>query len=276
MAEAGSAPGGPSTTAKPAFCLDHLSLVDLDALALIEVAAAAGFSAVSLFITPIPISPTPDLLADGTARAAVLKALRNTGLGVGVIEPFMLDAQPPWPLLQRSAALAAELGGNVNMLGIDEDHARMIDTLGRMVDLCRAAGVPAIIEAYPMSAIRTPAQALELAQMLGADVGLCIDSLHVIRSGGDWTDIAALPADRIRHVQLNDGLLMAPADRSEEAVFDRRLPGEGEFNLRALLPFLPDHATIAVEAPSRALVRLTPHQRAASLMQAMNDLYAAT
>lgn len=262
------------TDAPPPFCLDHLSLVDLDALTLIDAAASAGFASVSLFVTPVPISPTPDLVADRAARMAVVSALRDTGLRVGIIEPFMLDATPDWRLLERSAALAAGLGGMVNMLGLDPDHARLLDSLGRMVDLCRKAGVPAIIEAYPLSAIRSSGQALGLARELGADVGLCVDCLHVIRSGGGWDDITALPLERIRHVQLNDGPRDAPLDRVEEAVFNRLLPGEGEFDLRALLPLLPGHATVAVEAPSRRLRSLEPRERAARLMQAMRALYA--
>ncbi|WP_150294130.1 sugar phosphate isomerase/epimerase family protein [Sphingobium estronivorans] len=262
------------TRALPAFCLDHLSLIDLDARTVIDVAARAGFEAVSLFVTPIPISPTPDLVADRAARREVIAALRDTGLRLAVVEPFMLDASPDWRLFERSAALAAELGGTVSLLGLDPDHARLMESLGRMVNICRKAGAPAIIEAFPLAAIASPAQAMQLAQALGPDVGLCIDSLHVIRGGGSWEDIAALPPDRIRHVQLSDGPPQAPADRIEEAVFDRLLPGSGAFDLRALLPLLPGHATIAVEAPSRALARLAPQERAGRLMQAMRDLWA--
>jgi hypothetical protein len=59
-----------------------------------------------------------------------------------------------------------------------------------------------------------------------------------------------------------------------EAVFDRQLPGQGEFGLQALLPLLPEHAMIAIEAPSRALRQGEPHERAVRLMQSMQDLYA--
>ena len=256
------------------FCLDHLSLVNLDALTVIEAAASVGFTAVSLFVTPIPISPTPDLILDKRARKAVISALRDTGLRAGVIEPFMLDADPDWGLLESSAELTAELGGTVNILGLDPDHARLRESLARMVEICQRAGAPAIIEPYPLSSIRSPSQALEIAHSLGAEVGLCIDTLHVIRSGGSWDDVACLPPERIRHVQLNDGPIEPPHDRVNEAVFDRLLPGEGEFGLGALLPLLPAHATIAVEAPSRALAAGEPHERAARLMEAMIALYA--
>jgi len=259
--------------AMPDFCLDHLSLVDLDALTLIEAAADAGFAAVSLFATPIPIGGAKNLIEDAAARAAVFAALRATGLSVGIVEPFMLEPQIDWPLFERLAGLTAELGGTVNMLGMDDEPERLRDSLVRLVDIARAAGAPVIMEPFPLSAIRTPAVALELAQALGEDVGLCIDSLHVIRSGGSWADVAALPPDRIRHVQLNDGPLAPPANRGREAALERLLPGEGAFDLRALLPLLPAHATIAVEAPRRALPGEAPAERAARLMTAMQGLF---
>lgn len=264
---------GAGKPAIPPFWLDHLSLVDLDILTLIEVAASAGFAGVSPFVTPVPISPTPDLLTDVVTRRAVMRALRDRGLAVGIVEPFMLDGQSDWTLLERSAGLAAELGGTVNLLGLDDDPGRLMESLGRMLHICRTEGVPAIIEAYPLSAIRSPVEALALAEQLGPDVGLCVDTLHVIRSGGGWADIAALPTGRIRHVQFNDGPLTPPADRVEEAVFDRHLPGAGDFDLVSLLPLLPSHATIAVEAPSRSLAAHPASERAARLMQSMRDLY---
>jgi sugar phosphate isomerase/epimerase len=123
--------------------------------------------------------------------------------------------------------------------------------------------------------VRSPAQALDIALTLGPGVGLCIDTLHVIRSGSGWDDVAALPPERIRHVQMNDGPLEAPHDRVNEAVFDRLMPGQGAFNLKGLLPLLPDHAMIAVEAPSRVFREGEPGERAARLMQSMRDVYGA-
>lgn len=258
------------------FCLDHLSLADLDALALIDAAATAGFAAVSLFATPVPISGAADLVDDSGARKKVLAALRATELGVGIVEPFMLEPDMDWPLLEGLAELTAQMQGTANILGMDDEPQRMQDSLQRLVDICRKAGAPAIIEAFPLSAISTPAIALELVQELGNDIGLCIDTLHVIRGGGSWADVAALPPERIRHVQFNDGMLQTPADRWREAVLDRLLPGEGEFDLAALLPHLPAHATIAVEAPSLSLASLPASERSERLHKSMQRLFATS
>jgi sugar phosphate isomerase/epimerase len=258
-----------------ALCLDHLSLADLTALELIEVASALGCSRVSLFVRSLPFTPALDLTEDKAARADVVKALADHGLGVGVVEPFMLDAAPDWEKLQRTAEVACVLGGAaITALGFDEEPARLADAMGRMAGIARAAGVSMVIEAFPLSAVKTQSQALSLAEMAGPDVGLCVDTLHVVRSGGSWADVAALPPERIRHVQLSDGPSQPPEDRIFEALSARLPPGQGEFGLSALLPFLPPHAVIAVEAPFIAPPGVSAVQRGCVLVEATRRLLA--
>jgi sugar phosphate isomerase/epimerase len=257
-----------------ALCLDHLSLVNLTALELIEVAAALGCSRVSLFVSPLPITPALDLAEDKAACADVVKALADHGLGVGVVEPFMLDAAPDWEMLRRRAEVAFVLGGAITALGFDDEPARLAEAMGRMAGIARAQGITMLIEAFPFSAVKTQSQALRLAEMAGPDVGLCVDTLHVMRSGGSWADVAALPPERIRHVQLSDGPLQPPDDRILEAVSQRLPPGRGEFGLAALLPIIPAHAVIAVEAPFVASPELSALQRGRILVEAAQLLMA--
>ncbi|WP_167304908.1 sugar phosphate isomerase/epimerase family protein [Sphingobium vermicomposti] len=250
------------------LCLDHLTLSDLTALELIDVAAKTGCASVSLFIKPLPLGPYRDLIRDKAARADVVRALRDTGLGVGIVEPFMLDQSTDWAELQSIVELTAELGGRVNALGFDTDPARLRDAMCRLATLAQGAGVKMAIEAFPLSAVRTQADALDLALAAGAHVGLCVDTLHVIRSGGSWGDVAALPPERILHVQLNDGPLEPPSDRYREATIARMPPGEGEFGLDAFMPLIPPTATVAVEAPFIAPEGMTPMERGRIVVQA--------
>lgn len=254
------------------LCLDHLSLVDLTALELIEVAARLGYARVSLFVGTLPLSPALDLGADSAARAAVARALAAHGLSCGIIEPFMLTNNVDWDQARRFAAIAAEFGGFVNALGFDHEPARLTESLARLAQIAGEAGAPMVIEAFPLSRIRTQAEALAHAERLGPDVGLCVDTLHVIRSGGSWADVAALPPARIRHVQVSDGTAEPPEDRFHEAVAGRLPPGEGAFNLAALLPVLPASAILAVEAPFQAPPGLTPLQRGEIQLRAMRRL----
>ncbi len=254
------------------ICLDHLTLSDLTALELIDVAAQTGCASVSLFIKPLPLGSYRDLVHDKAARADVVRALRDTRLGVGIVEPFMLEESTDWDELQRIAELTAELGGRVNALGFDTDPARLRDSMCRLAALAQGAGVEMAIEAFPLSAVRTQADALDLALAAGAHVGLCVDTLHVIRSGGSWDDVAALPPERILHVQLNDGPLEPPSDRYREATIARLPPGEGKFGLEGFMPLIPRTATVAVEAPFIAPDGMTPMERGRIAVQAARRL----
>ena len=177
-------------------------------------------------------------------------------------------------MLQQSAHLAAELNGTINALGFDTSPTRLQDSMGKLADFALDAGVQMTIEAYPLSHVRNQAEALALAVACGTHVGLCVDTLHVMRGGGCWAHVAALPPARIRHVQLSDGPLAAPEDRFDEAVATRLPPGQGAFDLPTLLPLLPASAVIAVEAPFRAPLGMTPLERGRALVDAMRALFS--
>jgi sugar phosphate isomerase/epimerase len=257
-----------------AICLDHLSLSDLTAIELIEVAARLDCNAVSLFVTPLPIGPYRDLVNDRAARAEVRTALRDTGIEIGVIEPFLIGADIDWAMIQAIVELTAELGGTVSALALDQDRERLAASLGRLSELVRRAGTRMAIENFTLSAARTPGDALTLANAAGDDVGLTVDVLHIMRAGGNWGDVAALPADRIFHVQLSDGPRRMPADLMLEATQRRLPPGEGEFELTRLLPLLPLTARLAVEAPFAAPAGMTPLERGRQIVGATRTLLA--
>jgi len=256
------------------LCLDHLTLSDLSALDLIEVAGALGCAAVSLFVQPLPLGPYKDLVNDQAARREVLAALRRRKLAVGIVEPFMLQEKTDWDEFERLAELVAELGGRINALGFDGQPTRLRDGICRLARIADAAGVEMAIEAFPLSSIRTQADSLRLAVEASPRVGLCVDTLHVIRSGGSWADVAALPPERILHVQLNDGPLEPPQDRYQEATVRRLPPGQGEFDLEAFIPLIPQTATVAIEAPFLAPEGMAPLERGRVVVEAARSLFA--
>ena len=257
-----------------AICLDHLSLCDISALDLIEVAGQLDCSAVSLFATPLPLGPYRDLVNDSAARREVIAALRDKGLEVGIVEPFMLDAEPDWGAMERTAALAAELGGDINALAFDAEPGRLQESMGRLAEMARTAGTRMTIEAFSLSTARTLADALALAETSGGDVGVTLDTLHVKRTGGTWADVAAVPPERILHVQLCDGVQDAPVDLGAEAVSGRLPPGQGAFQLETLIPLLPADVRIAVEAPFVAPPGASPLERGRILVEATRALLA--
>lgn len=258
----------------PQLCLDHLSLSDLSALDLIEVAVALDCAAVSLFVRPLPLGPYRDLVTDLPARREVIAALKMHGLGVGIVEPYLIDDAPDWDMIARTIALTAELGGDANALAFDREPARLCESMGRLAGLAHDSGVTLVLEAFSQSVVRRQSEALALAETSGDDVCLTVDTLHVHRTGGSWADVAALPPERIRHVQLSDGPLVAPDDLWQEATVGRLPPGKGEFDLCALVPLLPVRARIAVESPFQAPQHLSPLERGRVMVDATRALFA--
>lgn len=78
----------------------------------------------------------------------------------------------------------------------------------------------------------TPGQMLELADAIGENVGLLVDSFHVHTSGTPWEQLAEIPAKRIVLVHLNDAPGGPVASLKD---FKRELPGEGVLDLCAFL-----------------------------------------
>ena len=74
MSAAASDGGIEASASRLSLCLDHLSLYEVSALDLIEIAARLECGAVSLFVRPLPLGPYKDLVCDAAARADVARA----------------------------------------------------------------------------------------------------------------------------------------------------------------------------------------------------------
>lgn len=105
--------------------------------------------------------------------------------------------------------------------------------------LCRqaaSAGINVVIEILPFSNIRDLATAAEIVGSAGAaNGGLCLDIWHLARGGIPYEDIASIPAGFIKHVELDDGDATVVGTLLEDTVRNRRLPGEGSFDVPRFL-----------------------------------------
>ena len=120
-----------------------------------------------------------------------------------------------------------------------------------------------VVEFYPPSRIADLPAALELVRAVGraGEVGVNVDLLHLMRSGGSPADLARAPAGSVLFAQLADGPIVAPDDPAVEASSRRLLPGEGEFDCAGFVRALPAECPLAIEAPRDADV---PHIPAAT------------
>jgi len=238
------------------YALDHLTVVDADPLALAGIARDAGYRAICLFMEPmdvLPRMPRFDLYGDRVARRALKARLEALGLGLDLVYPFTLAARTEVEGFRPALECAAVLGaGAINVLVYDRDPARRADRFAAVCDLAREHGLKVALEFYPLSQVGSLAEAVALVEPIGraGEVGVNVDLLHLMRSGGSIADLAAVPPGLIVYAQQCDG----PAVRDRAAwdfeASSQRLPaGQGDFDLRGFATALPPGCPVSIELP---------------------------
>jgi sugar phosphate isomerase/epimerase len=231
--------------------LEHLTLLGLAPPEFVSVAAAAGFGAVGLRISPAapgeepwPMLPGSPMLAETARRCA------QAGVEVLGVEAIRLGPEPDgWePVLESAAALGARY---VNAVCEDADLERLSDHFAELVAAARPFGVRPVIEFMAYRSVRTLGDAVAIAAHSGGG-GILVDALHMRRCGVGLDELADLDAGLVGYLQLCDAPLTAPPDEVAEARTGRLLPGAGELPLGGLLTALPGIIPVTVEAPHPA------------------------
>lgn len=138
--------------------------------------------------------------------------------------------------LEETAWRMADAFGCRYLQVIGPADAPLADAAGAFGALCdRAAdhGVTVGIEFLPFTDIVSVHDARAIVEEAGRpNGGICVDIWHHERGADDLDAIAALPADLIQCIQVNDGP-KAPADPDyyTDCLTNRLAPGEGEFDL---------------------------------------------
>ena len=143
------------------------------------------------------------------------------------------------------------------------------DAAESFAGLCDRAGEHGLVvhlEFLPWSKIPDVATAWEVVRRAGrANGGIAVDSWHFFRSGADAETLRDVPGTSVLGIQLDDGPVEAEANLIEATLHERRLPGEGEFDLAGLVGILRDmgaHAPVGVEVFSDELHALAPAEAA--------------
>jgi sugar phosphate isomerase/epimerase len=237
------------------LCLDSLTLNDTDPAHLILIAGKAGFDLVSLWVQPPSIFPQ-QLVTPAKARACAA-ALADTGIQVGPLEVFNLGSAEAVrsyrPALELGAKLGAKTASAINVA--NHDQAAVSALFAQFAEQAREFGLGATLEPLARLATATVAQARDIIRASGADGGIVLDVLHLVRMGGTASDVRGLEPGLIRHVQLCDGVASpTPEALKIEATYERMYPSEGVFPLVELLRDAPTNVSWGIEAPSRRRV----------------------
>jgi sugar phosphate isomerase/epimerase len=264
----------------------HLTLLRLSPPELVSTAADAGYDFVGIRVRAVTATEEPWPMRPGSSMSKeTLRRLADTGLVVRDVEFLPLDADTTaddWlPVLEAGAALGAT---TLSVTGADPDRGRLIDTLARLTGEAAPFGIRPTLEPISYQPLRGLPDAAAVATAAGAAV--LVDPLHLQRGGGTVDEVRALAPELVPIVQLCDGPATAPerldlppelvasgaADGpllQTEARFLRRLPGEGELPLTALLAAVPPGTPVSVEVPHAWLQRsMTPLEFATAVRRA--------
>ncbi|MBV0911063.1 sugar phosphate isomerase/epimerase family protein [Anianabacter salinae] len=237
--------------------MDRLSLHPLTALRstpseFLDIAGRLGCQTVSFFVhAGRSACPHVDSLeqARDLRRQAKALGIRICSLDVFSIGP---DGLPDSfaHALDRGAALGGE---RVTVTIGDPDLARARDSFD---DFCAMAGerdLAVHVEFHAFGTLNTLAATRDFLALAPTPATISADVLHFYRNEGGLASLLGDHTGSIGHGQLCDGPLVLPRENwLDEAVTDRRLPGEGEFDLVAFLRALPPTVVIDIEAPTLA------------------------
>lgn len=237
--------------ALPKLSLDSLTFTDTAPQVGIRAAAKAGFDACSLWIIPPPLFPSPLVTPDIERECAAIVA--DTGIEVIGLEVFDLYAmdgvEQVRPLLEMGARLGGKAALAINYSNADRNESAEI--LAAFAEAARNCGLATNLEPVAGGKSQTLDEARDLIRRSGADVGICFDPHHLIRSGGGLAELQAIEPELIRYVQVCDGPIQQPPEIAmTEAVCERLYPGDGQFPLVELLRAAPRNVTVGIECPS--------------------------
>jgi sugar phosphate isomerase/epimerase len=253
-------------------------------------ARAAGFAGVSIW--------PHDVERSGVGVAELRARVADHGLAIAEMDaittwlpghrpPAGLDASVARNLLSNTAErlcpLAEALGARsctlVEYYGAHVALDAAAEAFALVCDRAAQHGLLVHLEFLPWTQIPDPATAWEIVRRAGrANGGLLVDSWHLFRGGNTPDALRGIPGERILGVQLDDAPAKAEADLAEETQHRRLLPGEGSFDLVALLRMLDAlgcRAPVGVEVFSDALAERPVGEVAVRSAEATRRVLAA-
>ncbi len=258
--------------ARRPLALHHLTVRESSVIDLVEIAAENACEAVCIF-THAPRIPIPGArfteypLVDRANQAGFIAALRAHDVGVGNIEFFPVTKDLDLEDYRESLEVGAAVGARRIVTHIhDDEDDRALETLGRLCDEAARFDLKLGLEFMGLTpACASIQRAAWFVDQVGrANIGIALDALHLVRTGGSALDVAAIPADRFCYAQICDGHGLAVTGDYRSEGQDREAPGDGDWPLHAIYTALPAATPLDVEVPSVTRVRqgISPRDRA--------------
>lgn len=259
--------------------LHHLTVREVNCAALIQIARMLGCDQVCLFVdSPAVVRELLPCILTDIEASRLAERLNGAGLTVCSLDFFVID--PMFDPAAHRAALerGAILGGRRATVQVkDADLTRAVDRFVALAAIAAEYGISLSLEFTGMATIASmEAAALFLARANVARAALAADPLHLFRCGGDVSDVRHHAA-QIGYAQICDGRgRRIEGDYRQEALFNRMVPGTGDFPLVDFVAALPPGIPVSVEAPFVAAdLATTALDRARAAVQGARAVLAA-
>lgn len=259
------------------LCAATLARVPL--LERIELAAAAGFRGVSLFMD--------DLM--GVDEARLRARLADLGLAVAELDPVLtwvpgVEAGGAgferWSVddFLRAAERVGARSLNAVCFAPGVPEAALVEAFAALCDRASEVGVPVHLEFMPISGVRDLAAALRIVDGAGRpNAGVMLDVWHFVRSRSSRAQLAS-NASKVIALQLDDCPAEPEPNLIAETLNRRLMPGEGDADVVGLLRLLDAGgctAPLGVEVFAEELVALAPARAAERVAEATRKVVAA-
>jgi sugar phosphate isomerase/epimerase len=228
------------------------SLQDSEPLDYLDATIAAGYDGIGLRVHRSPGLPFHPVVGDA-ALIAEMKA-RLDGLPVFDLYSFYLEPGTDVAAFAPAMELGASFGAKyATVMGADTDWSRQRDNFIETCDLAAQFGLTCSLEFAVIRPLATLPQTVRLITEAKREAVICVDPLHLARSGGSASDVKALDTKYFPYAQISDGVLEPgepnPALFGKLGLGTRKMPGEGTLPLREILAALPKDVPLSVELP---------------------------
>jgi sugar phosphate isomerase/epimerase len=237
--------------------LHHVTVMDVGPVELVSIAAELGCHHVCLFthVDPEALQLFPCTWDSATLRE-VAQRCSATGVSAHSLEYFNVYPETDLDTYRQGLEIGAQLGARCATTHVrDSEPRRAADNFARFCDIAGEFGISPAIEFTELAGPGTLGDAREIVEGANrVNAGIALDTLHLFRSGGTVDDVAKLNPQFIKSVQMSDGpmRLQNANEYFNETVFERQIPGEGEFPLRELARFFPPGMVIDIEVPLKS------------------------
>lgn len=258
------------------FSFNCLGEVPLDVR--FEAARAAGFAEVGLSLRWMAL-----WLDEGHDLDELDRLIQGTGLTVGELEAVRVMTAEPDPREDLAARLAERYRPRrLQAIGpYDGTLDDAAERAGRVADRFAPWGVDVVLEPLPFTNMQSPADAAAI--ILRADrpnLSMCMDIWHLYRMGLPLSHLDGL-WPFISTVQFNDGTVECqhPEDLREDCLLNRRIPGQGEFDLVGLIRARNAHrpdSTFSIEVINPGLQSLEPARAAQQIADGLSAVLTAS